>query len=224
MQPEHTDALGQGKCVRSLKNSTSTRAIGRAAGGSRLTQPATSRENLLNALQNFESAQALDPQNGEIQPRIDKVEAMLPDLLTQLGQRQQQQGERAEQRQQNQNALENFEKAESSFAKAQEMAPGNEAAKQGQQQVQDALARLRQQMAQQAEQKGQQPQRGQPQDQPSFESMLAKLKEELKDREVHARHGAGQKYNEGAWNLKLARRHHNLSGGDKDVAQAPGFL
>src|ERR1044071_7869207 len=110
--------------------------------------PEQAAENLLSALQNFEAAQSLNPQNAEIQPRIDKVEAMLPDLLTKLGQQQQQQGEKAEQRQQNENAVANFEKAESSFAKAEEMSPNNEAAKQGQQQVQDALARLRQQLAQ----------------------------------------------------------------------------
>ena len=78
------------------------------------------------------------------------------------------------------------------------MAPNNEAAKRGQQEAQDALARLRQQLAQQAEQQSQQPQNPQnaKQNQPSFESMLAQVKEELKNREVQARHHAGQKYNE----------------------------
>jgi tetratricopeptide (TPR) repeat protein len=199
IQPEHADAKAGEKEVREqLEALHLDQGDKQAQRGEQQAQrnPEQAAENLLNALQNFESAKALDPENGEIQPRIDKVEAMLPDLLTKLGQQQQQQGERAEAQQQNPNALENFEKAESSFAKAQEKAPGNEAAKQGQQQVQDALARLRQQLAQQAEQKGQQPQKGQPQDQPSFESMLAKLKEDLKDREVQARHSPGQKYNE----------------------------
>ena len=198
VQPEHADAQAGEKEVRAeLEKLHLAQGDKQAQQGEQQAQrdPQQAAENLLKALQNFESAQALAPQNAEIQPRIDKVEAMLPDLLTQLGQQQQKQGEQSEQRQQNQNALENFEKAESSFAKAQGMAPGNEAAKQGQQQVQDALARLRQQMAQQAEQKGQ-PQKGQPQNQPSFESMLAKLKDELKDREVQAQHHAGQKYNE----------------------------
>ena len=199
VQPEHADAQAGEKEVRDqLEKLHLDQGDKQAQQGEQQAKrdPQQAAQNLLSALQNFEAAQALDPQNGEIQPRIDKVEAMLPELLTQLGQQQQQQGERAEQRQQNQNALENFEKAESSFAKAQEMAPGNEEAKQGQQQAQDALARLRQQMAQQAGQKGQQPQKGEPKDQPSFESMLAKVKEELKDREVQARHSAGQKYNE----------------------------
>ena len=199
VQPEHADAQAGEKEVRAeLEKLHLAQGDKQAQQGEQQAknQPQQAAENLLEALQNFESAQALAPQNAEIQPRIDKVEAMLPDLLTQLGQQQQKQGERAEKQQQNQNALQNFEKAEASFSKAQEMAPGNEAAKQGQQQVQDALARLRQQLAQQAEQKGQQPQKGEPKDQPSFESMLAKLKDELKYRDVQAQHHAGQKYNE----------------------------
>ena len=199
VQPDHADAQAGEKEVRAeLEKLHLDQGDKQAQQGAeqRERDPQQAAEKLLGALQNFEAAQALDPQNAEIQPRIDKVEAMLPELLTQLGQQQQKQGEQSEQQQQQQNALQNFEKAEASFAKAQEMAPGNEAAKQGQQQVQDALARLRQQLAQQAEQKGQQPQKGEPKDQPSFESMLAKLKDDLKDREVQARHSAGQKYNE----------------------------
>lgn len=200
IQPEHADAQAGEKEVRAeLEKLHLAQGDKQAEQGQQQAQrnPEQAAENLLGALENFESAQALAPENAEIQPRIDKVEAMLPELLTKLGQQQQQQGERAEQRQQNDNAVENFEKAEASFAKAQEKAPGNEAAKQGQQQVQDALARLRQQMAQRAEQKGQPQNSKQPQPpQESFESMLAKLKDELKDQEVNARHSPGQKYNE----------------------------
>ncbi len=199
VQPEHADAKAGEKEVReALEKLHLAQGDKQAEQGAQQAknQPQQAAENLLKALENFEAAQTLDPQNGEIQPRIDKVEAMLPELLTKLGQQQQQQGERAEQQQQNQNALQSFEKAEANFAKAQEMAPSNEEAKQGQQKAQDALARLRHQMAQQAEQKSQQPQKGEPKDQPSFESMLAKLKEDLKDREVQARHSPGQKYNE----------------------------
>jgi hypothetical protein len=59
--------------------------------------------------------------------------------------------------------------------------------------VQAALARLRQQLAQRN-----QPQRGRQSEQPreSFESMLAKLKEEQKNEESRARHHTGQKYEE----------------------------
>ena len=200
IQPDHADAKAGEKEVRDqLEALHLDQGDQQAKQGEQQAQrnPEQAAENLLSALQNFEAAQALDPQNGEIKPRIDKVEAQLPELLTKLGQQQQKQGDQAEQRKQDENALANFEKAEASFGKAQDMAPSNEAAKQGQQQVQDALARLRQQMAQKAEQ-SQQPKNGQPQQPPqqSFESMLAKLKDDLKDRDVQARHSAGQKYNE----------------------------
>ena len=79
------------------------------------------------------------------------------------------------------------------------MAPNNEAAKRGQQEAQDALARLRQQLAEKAEQQSQQPPQNPQQakeSKQSFESMLAQVKEELKNREVNARPHAGQKYNE----------------------------
>ncbi len=198
VQPEHADAqAGEKETREQLEKLHLDQGDKQAQQGEQQKQnsPQQAAENLLNALQNFESAKALDPQNGEIQPRIDKVQSSLPELLTQLGQKQQQQGEKAEGQKQNKEALANFEKAEASFAKAEQMAPGNEAAKAGEQQVQEALARLRQQLAQQAEQKAQ-PQKGEPKDGPSFESMLAKVKEQLKDRDVQARHSAGQKYNE----------------------------
>jgi tetratricopeptide (TPR) repeat protein len=201
IQPEHADAQAGEKEVRQeLEQLHLEQGDKRAQQGEQqiAKSPAQAAENLLTALNDFQAAQALDPQNGEIQPRIDKVESMLPDLLTKLGQQQQRQGEQAEQRNQTENAVQNFERAENSFAKAQTMAPNNEAAKRGQQEAQDALARLRQQLAQQAEQQSQQPQNPQnaKQNQPSFESMLAQVKEELKNREVQARHHAGQKYNE----------------------------
>ena len=114
-----------------------------------------------------------------------------------LGQRQQQRGEQAEARNRDGEAIENFEKAEATFGKAQQLAPENEAAKEGQQQVQDALARLRAQMAQKAEQQlAKQPSQSKEskESKESFRSMLAKVKEEQK--EVNAQHNRGQKYNQ----------------------------
>jgi tetratricopeptide (TPR) repeat protein len=206
IQPDHADAQAGEKEVREeLEALHLDQGDRQAQRGEQQAQrnPEQAAENLMNALQNFESAQSLDPQNAEIQPRIDKVEAMLPELLTRLAQQEQKQGEQAEQRQQIENAVSNYEKAEGNFAQAQQMQPGNEAAKQGQQQTQEALARLREQLAQKSEQQqqqqSQQAQRSQQPQQPSqesFQSMLAKIKEDLKDREVNARHGPGQKYNE----------------------------
>jgi tetratricopeptide (TPR) repeat protein len=204
IQPEHADAQAGEKEVREeLEALHLDQGDRQAQRGEQLAQrnPEQAAENLLNALQNFESAQALDPQNPEIQPRIDKVEGMLPELLTKVAQKEQQQGEKAEGQGQVENAVANYEQAENNFAQAQGMQPGNEAAKQGQQQVQEALARLRQQLAQNAEQQSQKGQQQQKSQQPSeaketFQSMLSKVKEDLRDREVNARHHQGQKYNE----------------------------
>jgi tetratricopeptide (TPR) repeat protein len=203
VQPEHADAKAGEKEVREqLENLHLQQGDQQAQRGEQQMQraPEQAAENLLNALDNFQAAQALDPGNGEIQPRIEKVEGMLPDLLTQLGQKEQQQGEKAEQQGNAEQAIENFQQAESNFAQAQEIQPGNQAAQEGQQKAQAALARLQQQLAQ----KNGQPQPGQPKPgqepseeaKESFQSMLAKFKESNKDREVNARHHAGQKYNE----------------------------
>ena len=159
-------------------------------------EPAEAAENLLGALEHFEQAKGMAPKDPQIQPRIDKVEGELAPLLTQLGQQEQKQGAQAEQRNAPENAVAHLEKAEASFDKAQQLAPGNEPAKQGQQQVQAALSRLRQQLAQRNQPPGK-PQPGKPQEaKESFESMLAKLKEDQKPRDVQARHHAGQKYDE----------------------------
>ena len=159
-------------------------------------EPAQAAENLLGALEHFEQAKGIAPQDAQIQPRIDKVESELAPLLTQLGKQEQRQGEQAERQDSPENAVAHLEKAEANFDKAQQLQPGNEPAKQGQQQVQAALSRLRQQLAKRNQPPGK-PQQGKPQEaKESFESMLAKLKEGMKPQEMQARHHAGQKYDE----------------------------
>jgi tetratricopeptide (TPR) repeat protein len=202
IQPDHADAKAGEKEVSEQLERMHLEQGDRLAeqGKQQLPRnPEAASENLAEALQNFEAAQALDPQNGEVAPRIAATETMLAEALTKAGQRQQQRGERSEQQNNIERAVANFEQAEASFAQAEAKQPGNKEAQEGQQQVQAALARLRQQLAQKAEQ--QQP--GKPQNQQqaqqsqeTFQSMLARLKEDLKDREVQARHGQGQKYNE----------------------------
>ena len=197
--PEHADALAGEKEVRQELEQLHLDQGDRLAerGGQQMKQdPEQAAENLLGALEHFEQAKGIDPQDAKVQPRIDKVEAQLSPLLTKLGQQEQKEGDRAERQDSPEDAVAHLEKAETSFEKAQEMQPGNEPAKQGQQQVQAALSRLRQKMAQRNQPPGK-PQPGKPQDaKESFESMLAKLKEEMKPQEVQARHHAGQKYDE----------------------------
>jgi len=156
-------------------------------------RPELAAQELTSALDHLQEAQRLDPENGEIPPRIEKVQAQLPELLVQLGQKEQEAAENAEARSAEQ-AVAHLENAETSFDRAQEISPENGEAKEGQQQVQEALARLRQQLAEQAN-KGQQP--GQePPKQPgeSFEAMLSKFKPRKEQERVNARPNRGEKY------------------------------
>jgi tetratricopeptide (TPR) repeat protein len=202
VQPEHADAkAGEKEVKEQLEKLHLEQGDRQAQRGEQQLQnnPEAAAQNLTNALENFQAAQALDPQNAEIQPRIDKVEALLPDLLAKLGEQELQQGEKAEQQNDPGEAVENYQQAEANFAQAEALQPGNEKAQQGQQKAQAALARLQQQMAQ--AQQGQKPGQPQPSKDPqeakeAFQSMLAKFKENQKDRDVQARHHLGQKYNE----------------------------
>ena len=197
--PEHRDAqAGEKEVKEELEQLHLDQGDRQAERGEQQMkrEPAQAAENLLGAIEHFEQAKGLDPQNAKIQPRIDKAEAQLAPLLTQLGQREQKQGAEAERRDAPEQAVSHLEKAESDFEKAQQLQPGNEPAKQGRQQVQAALSRLRQQLAKRDQPPGK-PQPGKPQEaKETFESMLAKLKEDQKPLETQARHHAGQRYDE----------------------------
>lgn len=201
IQPEHADAKAGAEEVRArLAQLHLNQGDRQAQQGERQLQnnPEQAADNLQQALENFQEAQALAPQNPTIQPRIDRVQAMLPQLLEQLAQQQMQQGEQNEQNNQNENALENYQEAEQNFAQANEMTP-SQSNQQGMQQAQAAIARLSAQMAQ-AQGQGQSENPGEsqtPSDQenpPGFSSMLSKLKEDLRNREVNARPNPGQRY------------------------------
>ena len=197
--PEHADAkAGEKEVKEELEQLHLDQGDQQAQRGEEQMkrEPEQAAQNLLGALENFEQAKGINPDNAKTQPRIDQVEAELAPLLTQLGQQEQKQGEQAERQNSPENAVAHLEKAETSFEKAQQLEPGNEPAKQGQQQVQAALSRLRQQLAQRNPQPGK-PQPGKSEEaKQSLESMLAKLKREMPPQEVQARHHAGQKYDE----------------------------
>ena len=197
--PEHRDAqAGEKEVKQELEQLHLDQGDRQAQRGEQQIQrdPEQAAENFLGALDHFEQAKGIAPQDAQIQPRIDKVEGQLAPLLTQLGQKEQKQGEQAERQDSPEQAVQHLEKAETSFGKAQQLAPRNEPAKLGQQQVQAALSRLRQQLAKRNQPPGK-PQQGKPQEaKESFESMLAKLKEDMKPLETQARHHAGQKYDE----------------------------
>jgi hypothetical protein len=194
--PEHRDAqAGEQEVRRQLEQLHLDQGDRQAERGEQQAErnPESAAQNLLGALSHFEQARGLNPENPEIPPRIERVASQLPPLLDRLGQEEQQRAEVAEQGKAIERAVGHLEKAETSFNKAQQIAPNDEPARRGQREVQAALARLRQQLAQRN-----QPQRGRQAEQPreSFESMLAKLKEEQKTEETRARHHTGQKYEE----------------------------
>ncbi len=197
--PEHADAkAGEKEVKQELEQLHLDQGDRQAQRGEEQMkrEPEQAAENLVGALEHFEQAKNFAPDDAKVPPRIEKMQAELAPLLTQLGQQEQKEGARAEGQNAPENAVAHLEKAETDFQKAQEMQPGNEPAKQGQQQVQDALARLRQQIAKRNSPPGK-PQPGKPQEaKESLDSMLAKLKEQMKPMEVQARHHAGQKYDE----------------------------
>jgi tetratricopeptide (TPR) repeat protein len=199
--PEHADAqAGEREVRQQLAQLHLDQGDRQAERGEQQAQRDAEQaaENLLSALDHFQQAQALTPQNAEIPPRIERAQLQLAPLLTQVGQREQRNAEYAEERRQLDNAVNHLERAETSFDKAQQISPGDEAAQEGQREVQQALARLRQKMDQRNG-KPNQPQRApqSPQEaRESFESMLARWKDDLRRRETHARHHAGQRYTE----------------------------
>src|SRR5688572_23891619 len=95
IQPDHADAQAGEKEVREQLEKMHLEQGDRLAerGEQQLPRnPENAAENLAEALQNFEAAQALDPQNGDVPPRIEKTEALLAEALTKAGQQQQERG------------------------------------------------------------------------------------------------------------------------------------
>ena len=168
--------------------------------------PDAAAEKMMNALEHYQEARAINPENPTIPPKIEALQKELPDLLVSLGQKEQQQAAKDEPNSA-EKAVAHLEKAATSFEMAQELDKQNEPARQGEEQVQKDLARLRQLLAQNAEarnqpqppkqskqpsqQKSQQPQQAEQ----SFESLLSQVKDPQKQKEYdESRRGKTQKY------------------------------
>jgi len=158
-------------------------------------RPDAAAEKMMNALKHYQAAQAIDPENQTLPPKIEALQKELPDLLVALGQKEQEQAAKAEPKS-TEKAVAHLEKAATSFEMAQELEKGNQPAQQGEEQVQKDLARLRALLAQQAEARNQQQQQNQPQqNEQSFQSMLAQVKDPQKQKEYdESRRGQTQKY------------------------------
>ncbi len=144
---------------------------------------------LSDALHDFQEAQALNAENQEAQTNIEKLQEILPDLLTAVGEQERQEAAKAEPRS-IENAVEHLERAEASFDRALAVQPEHQPAQTGLEQTQADLNRLRQQIAAQLEQQAQQRRNAQRQQandrnaqrnqQPSqqFDEMLADLNQD----------------------------------------------
>ncbi|MGC8886862.1 MAG: tetratricopeptide repeat protein [Verrucomicrobiia bacterium] len=119
--------------------------------------PADAAEKMMNALNNYENALELNPNNTEAPPKIEALEKELPPLLMALGEREQQRAALEEQKSP-QTAVAHLEKAATSYDMIQQIEQNNELAKQRAEQVRNDIARLRNKLAQMAQQKAQQEQ------------------------------------------------------------------
>jgi tetratricopeptide (TPR) repeat protein len=206
VKPDHQDALAGKKEVLDAMEQLHLREGDKMAkaGEQQLDKkPSEAAEKLLGALEHYEQAQAINPINPEIPPKIEHVQKLLPDALVAAGKEGQQRAEKAETRNSLREAVAHLERAEESYDRAQQFTPENQAAQQGQKEVQEDLERLRKNLAQQAEQQEQQQGKNQKkQDQPSFAAMLAAVKAKQQERDANARYQRGTKYQERASGLR----------------------
>jgi tetratricopeptide (TPR) repeat protein len=207
--PEHADALAGEKEVKEALEQLHERTGDQLAQEGRRdvpNRPAMAAQKMLEALDHYQEAQAIDPFSPTLPPKIEALQKELPPLLVALGQQEQQQAAKAEP-QSTDNAIAHLEKASTSYERAEELDKDNQQAQQGQEQVQKDLARLREQQARKAEQAQQaqqsqqqsqqqnQQQQNSQQAQQNFQSLLSQVKDPEKQKEYEAgRRGNAQKY------------------------------
>ncbi len=169
-------------------------------------RPDSAAEKLMNALEHYQEAQALNPDSQTLPPKIEALEKELPKLLVNLGKKEQQEAAKDEPKSLD-NAIAHLEKADTSYEMAQQLDQDNQEAQQGQEQVQKDLARLRelltqkaeaknqQQAQQQSQQQSKQPQQQQQQNQQNFQSLLSQVKDPEKQKQYdESRRGRTKKY------------------------------
>ena len=208
MKPEHQDALAGEKEVKEALEQLHIERGDKLADEGRKEvkqRPDDAAEKMMNALEHYQEAQAINPDNPTLPPKIEALEKELPPLLVALGQKEQRQAAQDEPKS-TENAIAHLEKAATSFEMAQELDKDNQPAQKGEQEVQQDLARLRDKLAQQAEAKNQQQQnqqqnqqqsqqQNQQQSQESFQSLLSQVKDPQKQKQYdESRRGNPKKY------------------------------
>jgi len=208
-KPEHQDALAGEKEVKDALEKLLEKQGDQLAKEGRQEKPHRpdqAAEKMMNAMEDYQEAKVLNPDNQTVPPKIEALQKELPELLNALGKKEQQEAAKAEPKSV-ENAIAHLEKADTSYEMAQELDKDNQQAQQGQEQVQKDLARLREQVAQKAEAKNdqqqakqqsqQQQQKQSQQNQQNFQAMLAQVKDPDKQKEYdESRRGQTKKYDQ----------------------------
>lgn len=156
--------------------------------------PAEAAEKMLQAMNNYEHALEVNPDNEEAPPKIEAIEKELPPLLMALGKREQQRAAQEEQKS-IEKAVAHLEKAATSFELAQQIDEKNEEARQLSEQTRQDLLRLREKLAQLAQKQAAQQQKNN-QYTRDFQTLLGWAKNEDKQREYEeSRRMPTTKYN-----------------------------
>ena len=136
---------------------------------------------LMAALDNFEAARGLNPDNPEAGAGAAEARRLLPEALVLAGQREAAAGERMEEQHAG-DALGHYQEAQTAFDQALDLEPGQGPAREGLQKVEPRIARLRERVAREAEQSARQ--RMRPGEQPStLEDLLGQASERQHERE-----------------------------------------
>lgn len=154
--------------------------------------PAEAAEKMMNALNNYEQALAINPDNSEAPPKINALEKELPPLLMALGEREQQRAAQEEPKS-IQSAVAHLEKAATSYDMIQQIDENNQLAKQRSEQVRNDIIRLRERLAQLAQQKAKKEQSQYTRD---FNTLLGWAKNDDKQKQYEeARRSPTARYN-----------------------------
>ncbi|HON07555.1 MAG TPA: tetratricopeptide repeat protein [Verrucomicrobiota bacterium] len=154
--------------------------------------PAEAAEKMMNALNNYEHAMEINPDNKEAPPKIRAIEKELPPLLMALGEREQQRAAQEEQKSLDK-AVAHLEKAATSYDMVQQIDENNKTAQERSDQVRNDLIRMREKLVKLAQQKAQQEQKQQYTR--DFNTLLGWAKNDDKQKEYEAKRNPTTKYN-----------------------------
>lgn len=142
---------------------------------------------LTDALGNFEAAMELNPNNAEARQGAEEARNLLPAALAQAGQAEMRAGDRAEPNSPT-DALNHYQESEKDFQQALDLKPGQAEATKGLKELEPKLARVRERVAKEAESIAKQNQPAK-----SLQSMLGRVEERDRPREVNRERQRGRK-------------------------------